>query len=384
MPRLHDEVFIEVIAPSGQNGVLDNFTSFSIENDITQPSTASFEIGDDGTFDTMESFTAPGTQYAVFINGLKRLTGRVEFQDVPLDSQAGAVVRFTIKTKLSDAKFASAQHGIKLDNFSIKDYLLALYEPQGYTEDDFIFHNPADARDQMTGIVSTNEGSPQTVDIDEHKIGRGRVRPPESIFSAADRQLRRHGLMHWDSPDGKIVVSAPNDSQKPIYHFQCKRGTFAANNNVLNITRTIDYSGIPTTLGVYGVGGKKDFAKSRVSATVSDQDVIDAGFNRPVTILAENIKKQGIADRAANRELAARSKRKDAFDAKFDALSFWDGDTNTPFGVDTVADVWADVAGGLLGSYYVHRVVSTRSAARGDSSQITMLKAGVWFLGDQF
>lgn len=384
MPRIPDVVRIEVIAPDGTNGVLENFTSFTITNDITAPSEASFEMGNDGTFASMQQFTAPGVVYTVFINGLKRLTGRVEFQDSPMNASQGAVIRFTIKTLLSDANFASARQGTNFKNVSILDYMLELYAQLGYTIDDFIFDNPAEARDQMTGRPTTNQGFPQRVDITTHKVGEARVKPPETIYTAVDRQLRRHGLMHWDSPEGKIVVSAPNDTQEPIYYIRCKRGFEGRNNNVLSITRTLDFSGIPTVLGVFGVGGKRGFAKSRVSSVVVDQDVIDAGFNRPVTILAEGIKKQGIADRAAHRELAARSKNKDSFICQIDGLSWWDGDQNIPFGYDTVADVQADTAGGLLGSYYVHRVSMSRSAADGDLTNITVLKAGIWNLGDLF
>ncbi len=384
MTRIHDEVRIEAIAPDGSNGVLDNFTSFTIDNDITQPSQANFELGDDGTFESMAVFTAPGVVYTVFVNGLKRLTGRVEFQDAPMNASQGAVIRFTVKTLLSDAKFSSAKQGTNFKNVSILDYLLELYGQLGYTIDDFEFTNPAAARDQMTGRPTTNQGFPQTVDITTHKVGEARVRPPESIYEAADRQLRRHGLMHWDSPEGKIVVSAPNDTQEPIYYLRCKRGFEGRNNNVLSITRTLDYSGIPTVLGVFGVGGKRGFAKSRVSSVVVDQDVIDAGFNRPVAILAESIKTQTVADRAANRELAARSKQKDSFTCHIDGLSWWDGDRNIPFGYDTVSDVQADTAGGLLGSYYVHRVSMSRDAQGGDNTHLTVLKAGIWNLGDLF
>lgn len=384
MTRLHDEVRIEVIAPNGDNGVLDNFTSFNITNDITQPSEADFELGDDGSFDTMARFTEPGVLYKVFLNDLLRLSGRVEFQNSPLNASQGSVIRFTVKTLLSDAMFASARQSTKFKDVSIKDYLLELYAQLGFTEDDFVFNNPADARDQMTGIVTTNQGFPQFVDITTHKVGDAKVRPPETIYTAADRQLRRHGLMHWDSPDGKIVVSAPNDTQQPLYYLWAKRGPGSANNNVLTIDRVRDFSGIPTILGIFGVGGKRNFSKSRVSAVVVDQDVIDAGFNRPVTILADSIKKQSVAERAAARELAARSKRKDAFTVDIDGLSWWDGDRNIPFGYDTVADVQSDLAGGLLGSYYVHRVSMHRDAASGDNTQLSVLKAGVWDLGALF
>jgi hypothetical protein len=385
MTRLRDKVHIEVVAPNGDNGVLENFTSFTISNDITQPSEASFEMGDDGSFGSMARFTAPGVIYKVFINDLLRLSGRVEFRDVPLNPSQGSVIRFTVKTLLSDANFASARQGIKFKDVAIKDYLLDLYAQLGFTEDDFIFNNPAEARDQMTGVISTNQGFPQFVDITTHKVGDAKVRPPETIYEAADRQLRRHGLMHWDSPDGKIVVSAPNDTQKALYTLWCKRGPGSENNNVLGINRIQDFSGIPSIIGIFGTSGRRGFpGGGRISSIKTDSDVIEAGFNRPVIVISKGIRKQSIADRAVARELAARSKRKDAFTVDIDGLSFWTGDANIPFGYDTVVDVQADVAGGLLGSYYLHRASMTRDAGAGDRTQLTLLKAGVWDLGAVF
>lgn len=385
MTRLHDEVRIEVVAPNGDNGVLDNFTSFNITNDITSPSEADFEMGDDESFDTMSRFTEPGVVYKVFINDLLRLTGRVEFQDAPVNASQGSVIRFTIKTKLSDAKFGSARQGTKFKDVSIKDYLIDLYGGLGFTEDDFVFNNPADARDQMTGVISTNQGFPQFVDITTHKVGDAKVRPPETVYAAADRQLRRHGLMHWDSPDGKIVVSAPNDTQDPLYYLKCRRGPGSSNNNVLGINRTRDFSGIPSIIGVFGTAGKRGFpGGKRVSSVKNDPDVVAAGFNRPVIIISKGIKRQDIADRAVARELSARSKRKDAFTVDIDGLSWWNGNTNIPFGYDTVADVQSDLAGGLLGAYYIHRVSMSRDASAGDNTQLTLLKAGVWSLGAIF
>jgi prophage tail gpP-like protein len=380
MPRKPDEVKIEVVGANGQSGVIDNFTSFSITNDITQPSEASFEFGDDGSFQDLASFTAPGSKFKVFVNGLLRLTGRVEFRDVPFDASAGSVIRFTVKTLLSDAMFASAKQGTKVKDVSVKEFILGLYSHIGFTESDFVF-DPAAARDLMTGRVSKNKGTPQKIELEKIKVDEAQVKPPETIYAAADRHLRRHGLMHWDSPDGKIVVSAPNDTQEPLYYIRCRRGRDASTNNVEGITRTVDYSGIPSILGMFGVGGKRNYSKSRVASVVFDQDVIDAGFNRHVTIIAEGIKTPGLAEQAARREMSARSKRKDAFDVSVDGLSWWNGDERVPFGIDTTADVQADVAGGLVGAYYCHRVELSRDASSGDNTKLTLLKAGVWDLG---
>ncbi len=386
MPALRprDTVRVEIIGSSGSNGVLDNFTSFEINTDITSPSEASFELGDDRTFNTIGNVFDPGTNYQVFINDRPRMRGRVEANDIPFDAGAGAVVRFTVRTKLADAQYASARQSTKVKNVTIKDFILDLYAPLGYTEADFIgldpSTDPATARDLITGVSSINRGAPQNVNLEPLTEENARVRPPETIYGAADRHLRRHGLMHWDSPDGRIVISAPNDTQQPLYTFNMFRDDRSATNNVLSATRTQDFSGIPAVVGVFGRGGKRDFSKARIAALAEDADVVAAGFYRPLLIIAEGVKTQALAQRSANRELSSRSKQKDAFVIEVDGFSFWDGQSPIAYGPDTVAELKSDVAGGLVGAYYIHAVTLSLNAQDGPRTNLTMVRRGIWKL----
>lgn len=373
-----DTVRVEVVSSTNQTGgSLENFTSLEINNDVTMPNEAMFEVGDDGSWAALGNVFAIGTQFQVFVNERKRMTGRVEMNNAPFDPGAGSVIRFAVRTKLSDAMFASASQGTRVQNVSIKDFILALYAPLGYGPTDFLFaqqtsRNLLTGLDRLTGEVEK--------DLEPIKIDEARVHPPESIYAAADRHLRRHGLMHWDSPDGRIVVGAPNDSQDPTYTFNLFRTGPTDSNNVLSGSRTRDWSGVPGRLAVYGVGGKRDFTKSRVSYVASDQEVIDAGFYRPVAIIAEGIRTQALAQAAATRELSARSKRKDSYQLETDGLSFWNGQQLIQYAPDTVAQVNSDVAGGSSDPYYVHSVSLSRSASGGDTTQLNMVKRGLWKL----
>lgn len=381
--RQPDVVRVEIVEDVNvRGGVLDNFTSLVIRNDITMPAEASFELGDNGTWASMGNVFQPGVQFQVFVNDRPRMRGRVEMNDVPFDSQAGAVVRFTVRTKLSDAMYASASQRTRIKNTSIKDFILALYEPLGYSEADFIFA-PYTSRDIFTGRNKGQTNAP--TDLDRIKVDEARVKPPETIYAAADRHLRRHGLMHWDSPDGRIVVAAPDDEQDPTYTFNMYRGGASGSgdpqtNNVLGSTRTRDWSGLPAFVGVYGRGGKRDFTKARIASIARDQDVIDAGFYRPVNIIAEGIRTQELADRASARELANRSKRKDSFSITVDGWSSWDGSEGFLYSPDTVIQINTDVAGGQAGPYYLHATTMTRDARGGDTTQLEMVQRGVWRL----
>jgi len=376
MPRPQDNIRVEAV---GIGELAAPFTSITVINDLMSPSEAAFELGNDGTFAAIEDQVAHGTEYKIWVNNKLRLTGRVEAQDIPMDAMGGSVVRFTVRTKLADAMFASAPEGLRVKDTSIKDFILKLYEPLGYAESDFVFDQYV-SRDLLTGRSTGGQGTPVGVDLEPIAVADAKVQPPETIYDAADRHLRRHGFIHWDSPDGKIVVGGINDTQEAIYKLLCNRSTTNVANNVLALTRVRDWSDIPSRTAVFGVGAGRGTSRARVGYQTIDQDVIDAGFHRPVNIIAEGIRKSGLAKQAALREQSARSKQKDAWQVQLDQWSYWDGYTNVPWGVDCVIEVESDLAGGPLGKYYVHRVMLNRTPSDGDTSNISILAAGIWRL----
>ena len=354
------------------------FTSLAVTNDLNSPSEAAFELGNDGSFSEIEKHVAHGRQYRVWVNDLLRMTGRVETRDIPIDASGGSVARFTVRTKTADARYESAPEGIRVKDTSIKKFILACYKPLGFTASDFIF-DPYVSRDLMTGQKTAGKGKP-VKSIDPITIQEAKINPPETIYDAVDRHLRRHGYLHWDSPDGKIVVGDINDTQSPIYKLICNRGEGSKFNNVLGMSRVQDWSDIPGTLAVFGIGAKMGTSRARVGYQTKDADVIAAGFNRSVKVIAEGIRTKSLAQRTAYREMSTRSMQKDSFNVELDQWSYWDGSKNIPWGVDCVVEIESDLAGGPLGNYFVHRVMLRRDAASGDTTNLTIVKSGVWKL----
>lgn len=379
-------------------GTFERFTSFAIAFDLTQPSEANFELGDDGSWNDLERFIAHGTIYRVFINGALSLTGRVEVQDVPTDLD-GSVVRFSVRTKLADAAFASADPKTRVQGVTLKEFLLALYKPLGFTEKDFVF-DPNTARNLMTGTNRTSSKPP--TDFTATRQEQAKVKPPETIFQAADRHLRRFGLMHWDSPDGKIVVGQPDDTTDPLYYFRMLQGRNGRENNLLSANRIRDWSEIPSGVTVFGssFGASNQvltasdvafgaqaktstpsvYSMKPIKSYIIDNDLKSAGFYRPVLIVSEGLRSAAMADRAVKRELTNRSKKKQVWDLTTDGLSYWDGNRSIPFGVDTVCDIVTTVAGGPAGAHLIHRVELTRNPGEGDKAHIMALQKGLWSL----
>lgn len=381
MPRRRDRLQVEIKGTGPGAGVFDLFTSVSVALDIVSPFEASFEIGDDGSFASLQETVAHGTQYAMRLNGKRLLTGRIETNDVPFDVSGGATVRFTVRTKLSDAMFESADPKIEVKrSTTLLDFILALYAPLGLQPTDFIGLQ----RTARTLATGRSRGNKEEVRFARLKIDEARVQPPESIYAAADRHLRRFGLMHWDSPDGKIVIGAPDQKQEAMYRFNSFRVSPSRAkrdvNNVLGATRNQDWSQLPGTVDVFGFGARRDFSRIGVSGRATEQDVLDAGFSRRVIINAEGIRNEDAAVNAANREMSARRKSKDMMPVEVDGFSHWTGSEQINYYPDTIAHQRTDVAGGDIGDYYVHRVEMTRDADGGDVARLTMLKRGLWVL----
>ena len=369
---------VDTIAIEGERGRFDAFTSLEVTNDLTAPAEAAFEVGDDGSYRSLEKIVAPGSKFVVSLNGRTRLTGRVVTNDVPVDAAGGATVRFVVRTKLADAWYASADPKIVVQNATVKDIVLRAYKPLGYTDDDFVFRADV-SRDIMTGKSSRRHD--KVTDLARLEMQQAKVQPPETIYEFAERHLLRFHLTHWDSPDGRIVVGAPNDFQDPLYTFVCKRGPAGRANNILSAHRIRDISEAPTTISVVGVTRLVDDGKyDRVQFAVSSTFVDPSRFHRPVFIVDQQIANRDQAFARAMRELVHRSKKIDAWEIGVDGWSFWDGQSATPYGIDTVADVNVDVAGGSTGPYLVHRTNIRRDPDNGDVANLTLTGRGLWRL----
>lgn len=395
-----DRITVEAYGTPGSTHIDFNFedwTSFSLTSTILKPCEASFELGDQTGWDRLTELVDLGSEFRLFVDDRLRMTGRIELLNSVSDARQSATQRFTIRTKLSDAFYSGAPQNVRLAGRTVREFLLALYKDIGLTEADFDFRGDV-SRDVMTGRITKGPDAfsrrrgidgrliadpPKGFEAIEETEENSKVQPPESVYEAADRVLRRHGLLHWDGPDGKVVVAAPNDMQDPIGMLRSIRGaddTAGQFNNVLSLERDQDVSEAPTELGVFGMGGKAGFARASVSAVVRNQALIDRGFTRRAAVLDEGLTSKSVANRRACREFVTRSRGLDRIAATLDGLSFRDGAEPIPWAHDTTVEVFDDTLGGVLGVYYVEEVQMQRDAANGDGSRLSLVRQGVWQL----
>lgn len=375
-----DTVTLEASGAGGPSFVtfaVEDFTSVAIRNSIVEPAEVSVELGDDTGWDRLSSVTGLGSQYQVYVNDRPRMRGRVEAIDSPLDAGKGTTQRLVVRTKMSDAIYSNAPLGVRMRGISIKQFILACYASVGLVEADFDFRGDV-SRDLMTGRGSRGQRPPAA--LEALQMDQAKVQPNETIFAAVDRHLRRHGLLHFDGADGRIVVAAPDDQQDPIYFFRCyKERQLAKVNNVLSVQRSLDVSGAPTHLGVFGKSGSADFTKAKIGSVLFNPDLIAAGFNRRVVIIDEGLRSRAFAEHRASREFSQRNRGLERLTIVVDGLSYREGSDVLPLAPDTVADVLVSEMGGALGAYYVEGCEMNKSIS-GDVSTLTMVRQGTWEL----
>ena len=375
-----DRVRVEALGPVGSRASefqFEDFTSFSLRSSMVTASECSFELGDETGYGRLLELVGLGSRFRVFVNDRLRLTGRVEMSDGELSAEKSLTQSFTVRTKLSDAIVSSAPQGVRTRGVSIKQFLIAVYGSVGVGAGDFDFRGDV-SRDLITGRRSKGKKPP--VPLDPIKEDETKVQPPEAVFAAADRLLRRHGYLHWDGPDGKIVVAAPDDSQDPSYVLRSLSGDGAQDNNVIGAQRTQDVSEAATELGVFGSTRKPGVPLGKASATQRNDALIRAGFTRRIVILDESMGTKSLAERRAAREMATRRRGLERLTVTVDGLAYRDGLDPIPWAPDTTVDCLFETLGGALGTYYVEDVQMDRSADRGDTTRLGLVQKGTWIL----
>jgi hypothetical protein len=376
----HDEIVtIESIGDNngGPSRVvnIDRATNYEITTDLTAPSEARIELGDNGTWKALKDAIAIGRKFRIALNGRSIMQGRMLMRGMPLSAQAGATVQCTVRTKLADAAFTSCDQ-FNIHGATLKQAILKAYTSIGCTELDFCW-NADVARDIITGKGGNTSAK---VDLSTITEQDARVQPPETVYSFADRHLRRFELMHWDGPDGRIVVGKPNDQQSAAYLLRSMRDN-PLGNNILDARRTEDYEQVPGELFVYGQGGGRDYARAAIKASATDAKLIAIPVLRRRTfVIDESVTTQALAQARAKREMAMRSLQKDSWDITTPAWCHHYSNRFIPYAIDTVADLCIDVAGSASAKYYIWRVTYSGSPQDGHTARLTMAAKGVWVI----
>ena len=369
--RPPEDIWIEC-----ERGRFDRFRSIEVTTDIFGEAQAVFEVGDDRAWRTLYPLLAPGRNFTIYASGLLVFTGRIDCNELPTSIDDGTVIQVVMRTRMADARVAGADTKIALANTSIRDFILRLFEGVGLTSSDFLF-TPETDRDVVTGKKG-NKAAP--VDLEPLKADQAKVLPTESVADCAKRHLERHHLMLWESATGLICVGLPSDTQPPFYRFEQRDGVC----NFRGARPVRDWGETPSEMWIYGGAIGKDVLRAPVKGVAVDYDLVieanrSGNFRRPVVLGVEGAKDQARADLQARRELAARSRRKAAWQVETDDWAQWNGNRATPYAINTVAEMNVERHEGtpLRGLFLVTGVRKTLSADETTRASLTLIAQGL-------
>jgi hypothetical protein len=362
-------------------GQFDGFQSLEVINDIAGISEAVFTIGDADSAAELDDLVKPGQPFRIYCNDRLRMVGRAEVNEVPCDASSGAVLQLTCRTKLSDARYASADPSIRIQNATLKEVIVQAYGALGLKESDFRFGEFAD----VNAITGKSPGKPLPFEPDKIQLLQARVQPPETYYELIERHLNRYQATQWDAADGKINFGRPDDEQKPLYRLICRRDD-PQGNNLISSRRIRDWTEVPLGVAVVGQGWGHGKHRDRFKAIALDSDVAAVAgakgghFNRPVVVVNQQAKSGKEAERIAQRELSARIRRKDAWEFTTDGWTYWDGAESIGWATNTTVDVDVDHVAGASGRYLIVRTALRLDSGGAATTAITVVAPGVWVL----
>lgn len=370
--RRPDRVQVE-----GPGGTFDRWESLEIVNDITGPTEARFILGDRDAWNRLRDVIAPGQDFTVRLNDQPRMVGRAEVNVADLSSTKGGQIELVCRTRLADARMCSADPGIKVQGASVREAIVQAYARIGYGPDDITTATFA-ARDLLTGEAGDGK---EPLGFETLQVRQAKVQPPETVYDFVERHLKRFRATHWDTPNGKILVGVPDDTQRPQYRIVSRNGY----SNVMEVKRIRDWSEIQATVTIYGRTFAGDVTQSRIKAVATDAQVFTTAantghFNRNAIVSAQNAETAEHADAIAQRELSSRIRRKDAYEFTVDGWSYWNGTRQVPWANNTTVDVAVDAMGPDNGLYLIVRTLLRLSRDGGATTQITAVAPGVWVL----
>lgn len=360
----------------------DAFTSAEVLTSVIRSSEASFEVGDDGSWQDLKELADLGQKFVAYVDETPRIRGRVEVLSSDVDPRRSSTVRFVVRSAISDLESSDVDLSIRIKNATIKEVIdqaigRNALDPQPTNIPPVIYRSDV-ARNLMTGRKTKGGAAPKNIAAMTEQQAAPQPGDTKKVF--IDRHLMRHGLMMWDGPDGEIVVGEPDDDQEAVYHFRCLLGPDSVYNNCNVLARTRDATGAPTHLTVFGSGGGRDFRRSKVSAFHQNSELIAQGFDRRLTLIEDGVKNKDMAQRTAARIYAERVRKIESVTLTTHGHSHEDGDWRTAYSSDTTADLIFETVGGPLGLYYVESVLSRVSPGGGDTTELQMVVAGTWSL----
>jgi prophage tail gpP-like protein len=177
-------------------------------------------------------------------------------------------------------------------------------------------------------------------------LQEARPQAGETVWNFILRQARRFGLVPWFSPDGKLIIAAPNYGG-PVVHKIVRRviSDDREPNNVIKGSEKNDVGNCYSEVTVYGRGLGNDVARAPIVGRAVSPAL---PFYRPNVIHDLSVRDTDEANRRATRELmkAVHGRR------TLEYVVRDHGNARALYATDTIVEVLDEVLG-ISGEWYV-------------------------------
>lgn len=187
----------------------------------------------------------------------------------------------------------------------------------------------------------------------------------ETVWEYIERHARRFGVLPWMSPQGRLILAAPDYDQAPSYSLV--RRMSGEGNTVVEGGIVYDYSALTSEVTVFGRTRSHDATRSRFHATVTNPSI----SHRPLFIHDPSVRSEEEAVRRADREIARQDERYIVLE--YDVRDH--GTDHRYFAIDTLAEI-DDEALGISGEWYVVGRTFRKSRADGTSTRLRLVPKG--------
>lgn len=191
----------------------------------------------------------------------------------------------------------------------------------------------------------------------------------ETVWDWIDRHARRFGALPWIGADGRLVVSAPNYDQEPLFTLSRFLGDDRRNNIVSGgLEESLEAQSSVVT--VYGRTGGHDATRSaHVGRAERNPSLMP--LYRPMTIHDPSARSDEEALRRAQHELARQNEQAAALEYEV----YGHGQGTNLYAIDTVVDV-IDEEIGVEGLYWLAGRTFRGDRERGRRTTLKLLPLG--------
>lgn len=258
----------------------------------------------------------PRTPFQIFIGDALQQTGRTDgFPTLSTSDSGGTSITFEGRDAMAPLHDACVVTDRSFADFTYQQLVEHALKESGVDSPVVVINGFAD-RKIRTGLNLSEIAPPDTVALlqIEEKARQGNSRIVSATFRShigetwyqfIRRHIDRAGLFLWSGADGSFILSRPARDQTPTFSLQRYvdpngRISGAIESSSWRDNTTNRYSEIL----IFGRGGGKKFGRGRSKGLYEDQEMLDWGYNKPLTLRDVNVQSPAMAGYLAKRRIA--------------------------------------------------------------------------------